>query len=100
LRDLSKLEEEFKVVSLTKVSDPTLTAKLAFSFSEIVRQKGSVQIQTVGENAFNQVEKALTLARKYLQADNIDIVYFSDFFAVEINGKIHTAIRFTVKQRK
>jgi stage V sporulation protein S len=47
----------------------------------------------------NQSVKALALAKRYLEQDGLEVVFVPEFVEVEIDGKIRTAIRFTVNPR-
>ena len=44
-------------------------------------------------------KEAMALARRYLEQDEIDIIFFPEFVDVEIEGKTRTAIRFSVELR-
>ena len=50
-----------------------------------------------GHSAVNQAVKALALAKGYLDEDGFSIVCIPCFVDVEIDGKVRTAIRFTVE---
>ena len=48
----------------------------------------------------NQAVKALALAKGYLQEDGYEIVFTPEFVDVDIDGKVRTAIKFTVELRQ
>lgn len=85
---------------LVKVSASSQTAKVAGAIAGVMREKGHVAVQAIGAAAINQALKAITLARTFLKEDGIDLVFFAEFVEVEIDGKVKSALKFSVEQRR
>jgi stage V sporulation protein S len=64
-----------------------------------MREEGYAEVQAIGAPAVNQAIKAITIARMYLEQDDIDLVVVPSFSAVEIAGQERTAIHFAVFRR-
>ena len=64
-----------------------------------MREHQHADVQAIGASAVNQAVKALALAKGYLAEDGLDIVCVPFFVDVDIDGKIRTAIKFTVDPR-
>jgi stage V sporulation protein S len=84
-------------VDVIKVSGTSRTSAVAGAIAGVVRENKRAEVQAIGASAVNQAVKALTLAKGYLVNDGYDIYYFSEFVDVDIEGKIRTAIKFTVE---
>ena len=56
-------------------------------------------MKAIGAAAVNQALKAITVARSFLKEDGIELVFFPEFVDVEINGKVRSALRFSVRKR-
>jgi stage V sporulation protein S len=84
-------------VDVIKVSGTSRTSAVAGAIAGVVRENKRAEVQALGASAVNQAVKALTLAKGYLVNDGYDIYYISEFVDVDIEGKIRTAIKFTVK---
>lgn len=86
-------------IDLIKVSANSRTSAVAGAIAGVIRERQHAEVQAIGASAVNQAVKALALARGYLVEDGYDIVCVPKFIDVEIDGKIRTAIRFTVEPR-
>jgi stage V sporulation protein S len=86
-------------VDVIKVSGTSRTSAVAGAIAGVVRENKRAEVQAIGASAVNQAIKALTLAKGYLAADGIDIVFTPEFVDVDIDGKVRTAIKFTVEPR-
>jgi stage V sporulation protein S len=64
-----------------------------------MRECGHAEIQAIGASAVNQAMKAITIARGYLEGDNIDLVVVPGFHEVDIDGKERTALRLHVEHQ-
>jgi stage V sporulation protein S len=84
-------------VDVIKVSGTSRTSAVAGAIAGVVRENKRAEVQAIGASAVNQAVKALTLAKGYLVNDGYDIYYISEFVDVDIEGKIRTAIKFTVE---
>jgi stage V sporulation protein S len=86
-------------MDIIKVSGTSRTSAVAGAIAGVVREHKRAEVQAIGASAVNQAVKAMALARGYLAEDGIDIVYVPEFVDVDIEGKIRTAIKFTVEPR-
>ncbi|MER2600430.1 MAG: stage V sporulation protein S [Caldilineales bacterium] len=82
-----------------KVSANSRSVAVAGAVAGVLRDDAQVEIQTIGPHALNQAVKGLVVARKYLQADGLDLVCTPGFTEVEIRGEERTAIRLLVERR-
>ncbi len=86
-------------MDVIKVRGTSRTSAVAGAIAGIFRENKFAEVQAIGASAVNQSVKALALSRSYLAQDGIDVVFISEFVDVEIDGKVRTAIKFTVEQR-
>jgi stage V sporulation protein S len=86
-------------MDIIKVSGTSRTSAVAGAIAGVFREHKRAEVQAIGASAVNQAVKAMALARGYLAEDGIDIVYVPEFVDVDIEGKIRTAIKFTVELR-
>mgnify|MGYP000307967066 CR=1 FL=1 len=87
-------------MDLIKVSGSSRTSSVAGAIAGVVRDYKRAEVQAIGSQAVNQAVKALALARRYLERDNIQIVVTPEFVEITIDEKVRTAIRFTVETRE
>jgi len=86
-------------MTLIKVSSQSRTAAVAGAIAGSVRENGRVEIQTIGAGSLNQAMKALVLARRYLQEDGIDAIFYPEFVDLDFDGRPVTAIKLIVEPR-
>ncbi len=86
-------------MDIIKVSGSSRTSAVAGAIAGVFREHKRAEIQAIGAIAVNQTVKALALAKGYLKEDGYEVVFMPEFVDVEIDGKIRTAIKFTVEQR-
>jgi stage V sporulation protein S len=86
-------------MDIIKVSGKSRTAAVAGAIAGVVRENKRADVQAIGAGAINQAVKAMALARNYLTEDGYNIVVIPEFVDVEIDGKMRTAIRFSVEPR-
>lgn len=91
--------EEGTPMDVIKVSGTSRTSAVAGAIAGVVREKQRAEVQAIGASAVNQAVKAVALARGYLTNDGYNIICIPEFVEVDIEGKIRTAIRFTVEPR-
>ena len=82
-----------------KVSSKSNPNSVAGALSGIIREHGSVEVQTVGAGALNQAVKAIAIARGFLAPIGIDIICVPSFAEIEIDGEQRTALKFMVEKR-
>ena len=86
-------------MDVIRVKGTSRTSAVAGAIAGVVREQQNASVQAIGASAVNQSVKALALAKRYLEQDGLDIVFVPEFVEVEIDGKVRTAIRFTVNPR-
>ncbi len=76
-----------------RVSSKSKPNTVAGAIAGVVRDKGEVEVQTVGAGALNQAMKAIAIARGFLISGGIDLVCVPSFSDIIIEGNERTAIR-------
>lgn len=86
-------------MDIIKVKGTSRTSAVAGAIAGVVREHQRAEVQAIGASAVNQAVKAMALSRSYLNQDGIDVVFVPEFVDVEIEGKVRTAIKFSVEPR-
>ena len=86
------------ITDIIKVRGTSRTSAVAGAIAGVMREYKRAEVQAIGASAVNQAVKAMALARNYLSQDGIAVVFVPEFVEVEIEGKIRTAIKFTVEE--
>lgn len=86
-------------IDIIKVAASSRTSAVAGAIAGVIREHDYADVQAIGASAVNQAVKALALAKGYLAEDGIDIVCVPKFVDVDIDGKLRTAIKFSVETR-
>lgn len=86
-------------MDIIKVSGKSRTSAVAGAIAGVFRENHLVEVQAIGASAINQAVKAMALAKSYLAEDGFTVVFTPEFVDVDIDGKVRTAIKFTVEQR-
>lgn len=84
---------------LIKVRTDGNTGKIAGSIAKALRRDAIVDVQAIGAGAVNQAMKAIAVARRYLNDNNLDAVVLPTFVEIVIDGKTRTALRLRVETR-
>ncbi len=84
------------MADLVRVSSQSRSTAVAGAIAGIMRQEGHAEVQAIGAPAVNQAIKAITIARLYLEQDQINLVVVPSFHAVQIGGEERTAMHFAV----
>ena len=87
------------MADLVRVSSHSKSTAVAGAIAGIMREEGFAEVQAIGAPAVNQAVKALTIARLYLEQDQMDIMVVPSFQSVQIEGEERTAIHFAVYRR-
>ncbi len=82
-----------------KVSSRSRPSAVAGAIAGVIRESGSVEVQSIGAGATNQAVKAVAIARSYLQEEGLDIFCVPSFIDVAIDAEERTAIRLLVQKR-
>lgn len=83
-------------MDIIKVKAVSRTAAVAGAIAGVMRDNMHAEVQAIGAGAVNQAVKAMVLAKNFLAQDGIEVVFTPEFVNVEIDGKVRTAIKFTV----
>ena len=92
-------EHDSGYIDIIRVAATSRTSAVAGAIAGVWREHQRAEVQAIGARAVNQAVKALALAKGYLAEDGYDIVCVPHFVDVEIDGKLRTAIKFTVESR-
>jgi stage V sporulation protein S len=92
-------ERKDRMADLVRVSSHSRSTAVAGAIAGIMREEGYAEVQAIGAPAVNQAIKAITIARLYLEQDQIDLMIVPSFHPVEIEGQERTAIHFAVYRR-
>lgn len=86
-------------MEILKVSSKSNSSKVAGAIANIFREKGSVEIQTIGAGSLNQAIKAICIARGFVAPSGVNLVCIPAFADIEIDGKEKTAIKLIVENK-
>ncbi len=84
-------------VTLIRVSGDSSPFKAAGAIAAILRERREVAVQAIGAAALNQAMKAIIYARRYVEQDQLDLVFVPMFHDIELEGVVKTAVRLEVK---
>ena len=87
-------------MEILKVSTSSKPNLVAGALAAMIKEDGSVEIQTIGAGALNQAIKAVAIARGFVAPGGIDIICIPSFTDIEIDGEKRTAIKLTIETRK
>lgn len=85
--------------AMIKVSARSRSTAVAGAIAGVVREHGRAEVQSIGAGAVNQAIKAVAIARGYLEADGIQVVFIPFFTDIVIDGQERTAVRLCVETR-
>lgn len=86
-------------MEILKVSSKSNPSKVAGAIANIFREKGTLEIQTVGAGALNQAVKAVSIARGYLSPSGVNLICIPAFTDILIDGKEKTAIKLILEAK-
>ena len=92
-------KKEIETIDIIKVAASSRTSAVAGAIAGVIREHQRADVQAIGASAVNQAVKALALAKGYLAEDGYDIICVPHFVDVDIEGKLRTAIKFSVEPR-
>ena len=87
------------IMEILKVSSKSNPNSVAGALANVVREKGSVEIQAVGAGALNQAIKAIAIARGFIAPSGKNLVCIPAFTDISIEGEEKTAIKLIVEAR-
>jgi stage V sporulation protein S len=95
----SIIQPQHRTTEVLKVSTRSRPSAVAGAIAGVIRESGSVEVQSIGAGATNQAVKAVAIARSYLQEEGVDIYCVPSFIDVAIDAEERTAIRLLVQKR-
>ena len=78
-------------MEILKVSSKSNPSKVAGAIANIYREKGSVELQTIGAGSLNQAIKAIAIARGFVAPSGVDLVCIPAFAEVQVEGEVDTS---------
>ena len=76
-----------------KVSSKSDPNRVAGALANVLRDKGSAEIQSIGAGALNQAIKAVAIARGFVAPSGKNLVCIPAFTDIVIDGDERTAIK-------
>ena len=86
-------------MEILKVSSKSNSSKVAGAIANIFREKGTVELQTIGAGSLNQAIKALCIARGFLAPGGTNLVCIPAFTDIMIDGEEKTAIKLIIEAK-
>ena len=86
-------------MEVLRVSTKSNPNSVAGALAGVLREKGTAELQAVGEGALNQAVKAVAIARGFVAPSGIDLVCVPAFADIEIDGEERTAIKLIIESR-
>jgi stage V sporulation protein S len=87
------------IMETLRVSSKSKPNTVAGAIAGVIREKGEVEVQTVGAGALNQAVKAIAIARGFVAPAGLDLICTPSFSDIDIDGAERTAIRLLVQPR-
>lgn len=87
------------IMEILKVSSKSNPSKVAGAIANIYREKGNVELQTIGAGSLNQAIKAIAICRGFVAPTGDNLVVIPAFNDILINGEQKTAIKLIVESR-
>src|SRR5699024_1856219 len=94
-----RMEEEAEM-DILKVSAKSNPNSVAGALANVLREKGSAEIQAIGAGALNQSVKAVAIARGFVAPSGVDLICIPAFTDIMIEEEERTAIKLIVEPRK
>ena len=86
-------------MEILKVSSKSNPSKVAGAIANIFREKGNVEIQTIGAGSLNQAIKAIAICRGFVAPTGDNLVVIPAFNDIIINGEQKTAIKLIITNK-
>lgn len=86
-------------MEILKVSSKSNPNKVAGAIASIYREKGILEIQTIGAGSLNQAIKAIAIARGFVAPSGDNLVVTPAFNDVLINNESKTAIKLIIEKK-
>lgn len=86
-------------MEVLKVSSKSNPPSVAGAIAGAIREKGVVEVQSIGAGALNQSVKAVAIARGYLAPSGIDLICIPAFTDIVVDDAERTAIKLILEPR-
>ncbi len=86
-------------MEILKVSSKSNPNSVAGALANVIREKGSVEIQAVGAGALNQAIKGIAIARGFVAPSGKNLVCIPAFADISIEGEEKTAIKLIIETK-
>ena len=82
-----------------KVSSKSNPNSVAGALANVMRERGSVEMQAIGAGALNQAIKAVAMARGFVAPSGKNLICIPAFTDIIIDGEERTAIKLIIESR-
>ncbi len=86
-------------MEILKVSSKSNPNSVAGAIANVFREKGCVEIQSVGAGALNQAIKAIAIARGFIAPMGVNLVCIPAFQDIVIGNEERTAIKIIIEAK-
>jgi len=86
-------------MEVLKVSAKSNPNSVAGALANVLRERGSAEIQAIGAGAINQSVKAIAIARGSVAPSGADLICIPAFTDIVIDDEERTAIKLIVEPR-
>lgn len=86
-------------MEVLKVSAKSVPNSVAGALANVLRERGSAEIQAIGAGAINQAIKAIAIARGFVAPSGVDLICIPAFTDILIDGEERTAIKLIIEPR-
>lgn len=86
-------------MEILKVSSKSNPNSVAGALTNVFRENGIVEIQTIGAGALNQAIKAIAIARGFVAPSGKNLVCIPAFSDINIDGEERTAMKLIIEAK-
>ena len=86
-------------MNVLKASSKSTPNKVAGVLANVIRERGSAELQAIGAGALNQSLKAIAIARGFVAPSGVDLVCVPAFTDILIENEERTAMELMIEPR-
>lgn len=86
-------------MEILKVSAKSSPNSVAGALANVLRERGSAELQAIGAGALNQGVKAVAIARGFVAPSGVDLICIPAFTDIMIDNEERTAIKLIIEPR-
>lgn len=86
-------------MEILKVSSKSNPSSVAGAIANLIVEDNEVAIHAVGAGAINQAVKAIAIAQRFVEQNEIVLVCIPSFIELEIDGEQRTAIKLLIEKK-